>query len=202
MFSGYAGCSRSFARATTGGSPAPRRARSVGPRTRPWSPRSARSTPNTARTTAPCASTPNCGASRLRGFEASGLRGFGASGLRGFGHTVNRKRVARLMRENGIVGRHLRRKKRTTVPDRLAPPAPDLLQRDSTARHLDEKWCGDITYVQVGASWLYVASVIDICSRRVDGRPGDFIGDRPVSSVIQPAGRPTTHLSDQGCCCD
>ncbi|MDJ0345372.1 IS3 family transposase [Streptomyces sp. H10-C2] len=89
--------------------------------------------------------------------------------LRGFGHTVNRKRVARLMRENGIVGRHLHRKKRTTVPDRLAPPAPDLVQREFTARRLDEKWCGDITYVQVGAWWLYVASVIDICSRRVIG---------------------------------
>lgn len=89
--------------------------------------------------------------------------------LRGFGHTVNRKRVARLMRENGIAGRHLRRKKRTTVPDPVAPPAPDLVQRDFTARRLDEKWCGDITYVQVGASWLYVASVIDICSRRVVG---------------------------------
>lgn len=49
--------------------------------------------------------------------------------LRGFGHTVNRKRVARLMRKHGIVGRHLRKKKRTTIPDRLAPPVADLVQR-------------------------------------------------------------------------
>ncbi len=89
--------------------------------------------------------------------------------LRGFGHTVNRKRVERLMRRNGIEGRHLRRRKRTTVPDRLAPPAPDLVQRAFSARELDEKWCGDITYVQVGGSWLYLACVIDICSRRVLG---------------------------------
>ncbi|WP_189827985.1 IS3 family transposase [Streptomyces finlayi] len=89
--------------------------------------------------------------------------------LRGFGHTVNRKRVERLMRINGIEGRHLRRRKRTTVPDRLAPPAPDLVQRDFSARKLDEKWCGDITYVQVGGSWLYLACVLDICSRRVLG---------------------------------
>lgn len=89
--------------------------------------------------------------------------------LRGFGHTVNRKRVARLMRKHHIVGRHLRRKKRTTIPDRLAPPAPDLVQRDFTAGALDEKWCGDITYVQVGASWLYLACVVDMCSRRVLG---------------------------------
>ena len=32
---------------------------------------------------------------------------------------------------------------------------------------MDEKWCGDITYVQVGGSWLYLACVLDICSRRV-----------------------------------
>lgn len=89
--------------------------------------------------------------------------------LRGFGHTVNRKRVERLMRLNGIEGRHLRRRKRTTIPDRLAPPAPDLVQRDFSAGHLDEKWCGDITYVQVGGAWLYLACVLDICSRRVLG---------------------------------
>lgn len=85
--------------------------------------------------------------------------------LRGFGHTVNRKRVERLMRVNRLEGRHLRRRN----PDRLAPPAPDLVQRDFTAARLDEKWCGDITYVQVGGSWLYLACIIDICSRRVLG---------------------------------
>lgn len=89
--------------------------------------------------------------------------------LRGFGHTVNRKRVTRLMRLHDIVGLHLRRKRRTTIPDKTAPPAPDLVKRDFTATTLDEKWCGDITYVQVGSSWLYVASVIDIRSRRVLG---------------------------------
>jgi transposase InsO family protein len=89
--------------------------------------------------------------------------------LRGFGHAVNRKRVERLMRLHRIEGRHLRRRKRTTVPDRLAPPAPDLVQRDFSAGHLDQKWCGDITYVQVGGSWLYLACVLDICSRRVLG---------------------------------
>ncbi|MDF3140234.1 MULTISPECIES: hypothetical protein [unclassified Streptomyces] len=42
--------------------------------------------------------------------------------LRGFGHTVTRKRVPRLMGKNDIVGRYLRKKKRTTIADRLAPP--------------------------------------------------------------------------------
>ncbi len=100
--------------------------------------------------------------------ETYGVRRVHAE-LRGFGQTVNRKRVERLMRRHGIGGRHLRRRKRTTVPDRLAPPAPDLVRRDFSAAHLNEKWCGDITYVQVGGSWLYLACVLDICSRRVIG---------------------------------
>jgi transposase InsO family protein len=89
--------------------------------------------------------------------------------LRGFGHTVNRKRVERLMRINGIEGRHLRRRKRTTVPDRIASPAPDLVQRAFRAGDLDEKWCGDVTYVQVGGSWMHLVRVLDICSRGVRG---------------------------------
>ncbi|MGW4893592.1 IS3 family transposase [Kitasatospora sp. NPDC004240] len=44
--------------------------------------------------------------------------------LRGFGYTVNRKRVARLMRKHRIVGRHLRRRKTTTIPDPIAPRSP------------------------------------------------------------------------------
>ena len=65
--------------------------------------------------------------------------------------------------------RHLRRRKRTTVPDRLAPPAPDLVQRNFFAGQLNEKRCGDITYVQVGGTWLYLACVPDFCSRRALG---------------------------------
>ena len=61
------------------------------------------------------------------------------------------------MREHGIVGLHLRRKKRTTIADPVAPPAPDLVGRDFTAADLDERWCGDITYIQVGSNWLYGA---------------------------------------------
>jgi transposase InsO family protein len=64
---------------------------------------------------------------------------------------------------------NLRRRKRTTAPDRLAPRAPDLVNRVFHAGQLDEKWCGDITYVQVGGTWLYLACVLDICSRRVLG---------------------------------
>lgn len=89
--------------------------------------------------------------------------------LRSRGWKVNRKRVTRLMRINQIVGRHLRRIKRTTIADKTAPPAPDLLMRDFTAKTLNTRWYGDITYIAVGSTWLYLATVIDICSRRVIG---------------------------------
>ncbi|WP_329295826.1 DDE-type integrase/transposase/recombinase [Streptomyces sp. NBC_01455] len=46
---------------------------------------------------------------------------------------------------------------------------PDLVMRDLTADMLNTKWCGDITYVAIGPTWLYLATVIDICSRRVIG---------------------------------
>ncbi|WP_406415688.1 IS3 family transposase [Streptomyces sp. NBC_00873] len=90
--------------------------------------------------------------------------------LQGSGHHVNRKRVARLMRVHRIVGRHLRSRRLTAVPDPVAPPLPDLLQRDFTASGLDQRWCGDITYIWFGSQWLFLACVIDICSRRVLGR--------------------------------
>ncbi|WTO72868.1 IS3 family transposase [Streptomyces sp. NBC_00209] len=89
--------------------------------------------------------------------------------LRESGPVVNHKRVARLMRAAGITGRHLRRGKRTTVQDARAPKAPDLVGRDFTAPRTDVRWCGDITYLPVGNDWMYLATVIDMHSRRVVG---------------------------------
>ncbi|MFF6816039.1 IS3 family transposase [Streptomyces sp. NPDC012403] len=111
--------------------------------------------------------------SEIRQIHADHQGAYGAprvhAELRSRGRKINRKRVSRLMRINHIVGRHLRRKKRTTIQDKTAPPVPDLVMRDFTADVLNTKWCGDITYVAVGSSWLYLATVIDICSRRVIG---------------------------------
>ncbi|MFD0228131.1 IS3 family transposase [Streptomyces hirsutus] len=111
--------------------------------------------------------------SEIRQIHADHQGAYGAprvhAELRSRGRRINRKRVSRLMRINHIVGRHLRRKKRTTIQDRTAPPVPNLMMRDFTADVLNTKWCGDITYVAVGSTWLYLATVIDICSRRVIG---------------------------------
>jgi transposase InsO family protein len=83
---------------------------------------------------------------------------------------VNRKRIERVMREHRIQGLHRRRRVVTTVPDPAAARIPDLVKRDFTASRPDEKWCGDITYVPIGASgFVYFATVIDLYSGRLVG---------------------------------
>ncbi|MFJ8589695.1 IS3 family transposase, partial [Streptomyces sp. NPDC093595] len=87
------------------------------------------------------------------------------------GAACGRRRVARLMRQAGLTGRHRRRRHRTTIPDPHAATRPDLVLRgfrpDPAA--VDTRWYGDITYIATEEGWLYLATVIDIASRRVVG---------------------------------
>ncbi len=85
------------------------------------------------------------------------------------GHRVSRKRVWRLMRVAGLQGRHPRAWKRTTVPGQRPTNAPDLIGRAFSAASVDEKWCGDITYIKTWDGWAYVATVIDLHSRAFVG---------------------------------
>ena len=85
------------------------------------------------------------------------------------GRVVNHKRVRRLMRHHGIVGVHKPAKVRTTIPAEEHPPLPDLIGRRFAPAAPDVAWCGDITYVATGEGWLYVASVLDLGSRRMVG---------------------------------
>jgi transposase InsO family protein len=91
--------------------------------------------------------------------------------LRRGGHRHGRKRVARLMRAAGLHGRIPRRFKPTTIPDPAAAARADLVGRDFTvdAAAVNTRWCGDITYIPTWEGWLYLATVIDIASRRVVG---------------------------------
>ena len=87
-----------------------------------------------------------------------------ASGIR-----CGRKRVARLMRGAGIVGVHRRRYVATTVRDKGATPAPDLVRRDFHPAGPDRLWVADITELPTQAGPLYLAMVLDAWSRRVVG---------------------------------
>ena len=87
------------------------------------------------------------------------------------GQRHGRKRVARLMRAAGLEGREPKRFKRTTIPDPGVDARPDLIRRaftpDPTA--INTRWCGDITYIRTWEGWLYLATVIDLDSRKVVG---------------------------------
>ena len=90
--------------------------------------------------------------------------------LRRRGFCVNHKRTERLMAANGIVATDGRRKKlRTTIPDVTAAPLPDLVRRDFSVGAPGRRTCGDITYIPTGEGWLYLASVLDLGSRRLVG---------------------------------
>jgi putative transposase len=91
--------------------------------------------------------------------------------LRRRGRRHGRKRVARLMRQAGLAGRAAKRWKKTTIPDPAAAARADRIRRDFTAdaRGLNTRWCGDITYIRTWEGWLFLATVIDIASRRIVG---------------------------------
>lgn len=82
---------------------------------------------------------------------------------------VGRKRVARLMKENGLSARTKPRFVKTTDSNHEFPVAPNLLQRDFSADAPNETWVGDITYLDTREGWLYLAVLIDLYSRRVVG---------------------------------
>jgi transposase InsO family protein len=90
--------------------------------------------------------------------------------LRRDGVRVSRKRVARIMRQRGLIGRCRRRSTRTTVPDPEAA-AVDLLKRcfGPGTVEVDRVYVGDITYIWTWQGWAYLATVIDLTSRRVVG---------------------------------
>lgn len=89
--------------------------------------------------------------------------------LRKQGFRVGRKRVARIMRAHDFEGESGRRKIRTTIVDRGATAAADLVKRDFNPTEPDTTWVGDITYLRTGEGWLFLATVIDLFSRRVIG---------------------------------
>jgi len=85
------------------------------------------------------------------------------------GISVGRKRIARLMRAAGLTGISRRKRPHTTQRQEGARPAPDLVDRNFTAEQPDRLWVADITYVPTWAGFLYLAVVLDACSRRVVG---------------------------------
>ena len=85
------------------------------------------------------------------------------------GVPVGRRIVARLMRENGVAAVTRRRRRNLTRPDAGAAAVPDLIRRQFTAPMPGLKLVGDISCFATGEGWLYLATVVDLCSREVIG---------------------------------
>ncbi|MEV5721946.1 DDE-type integrase/transposase/recombinase, partial [Amycolatopsis mediterranei] len=128
--------------------------------------------------------------------------------LRHRGRWHSRKRIARLLRAAGRAGRAPKRWRTTTVPDPAASTPNDLIRRDfaCSANDINTRWCGDITYIHTWEGWLYLATVIDLGSRRVvgwataDHLRTDLIADALNNAVTQRRPEPGVIFhSDRGC---
>ncbi|MEN3124149.1 IS3 family transposase, partial [Janibacter sp. LM] len=89
--------------------------------------------------------------------------------LRDAGWTVSEKTVADSMRRQGLIARRIKRRNGLTRQDKTAPKFPDLLRRDFTADRPNARWVGDMTEIPTAAGKLYLATVIDLYSRRLLG---------------------------------
>lgn len=125
--------------------------------------------------------------------------------LRAAGECVAQKRVARLLREQGLVGTPPRGFKVTTDSRHGQPVAPNHLARQFAVAQPNRVWATDVTYVATWAGWLYLAVVLDLGSRRVVGwalsaRPDRHLVltalDRALTRRRPPPG--LLHHSDRG----
>ena len=125
--------------------------------------------------------------------------------LRAGGGTHGRKRIARLMREAGLVGASRRRGGVTTTRrDQDARPAPNLVDRNVVAAGPNELWVADITFVPTASRFLYLAVVLDAWSRKVVGwaMANYLCGELAVNALEMAIGqrrpRDAIRPSDQG----
>ena len=125
--------------------------------------------------------------------------------LRDEGFRVSDKRIARIMRERKIQGATRRKGFKTTVRDKDARPAPDLVDRNFTASAPNQLRVSDITYVPTWNGFLFLAVVLDVYSRRVVGwAMANHLRTELVLDALNMAlhrRRPTNviHHSEQGC---
>ena len=120
------------------------------------------------------------------------------------GVRVGAKRVARLMRNRSIYGASRRKTTTTTIRDRDARPAPDLVERRFAADAPNQLWVADITYIPTWSGFLYLAVVLDVFSRRVvgwamaDHMRKELVIDALDMAIYRRKPLAVVHHSDQG----
>ncbi len=123
------------------------------------------------------------------------------------GYHFSRHRIGRLMKQAHLVPlRFAKWHPRTTRQRRGAKTAPNLLNQDFNASQPNQKWVGDITYIETAQGWLYLAVILDLYSRRVVGWS---MRDKLDTPLVEDAWHmavinrhPSAHLlhhSDRGC---
>ena len=146
---------------------------------------------------------------RIRTVHVGSRRTYGAprvhADLRAAGERHGRKRIARLMREAGLVGAsHRRGGPVTTRRDKAARPAPDLVDRDFAAEGPNRLWVANITFVPTVAGFVYLAVVLDVFSRKVIGWTmashlrTELVLDALDMAIGQRRPHEVIHHSDQG----
>jgi putative transposase len=124
------------------------------------------------------------------------------------GQTVSENTVAKIMKQEKIAAKTKRKfVPRTTDSRHAHAAAPNLLERDFTAEAPDRRWVADITYVPTDEGWLYVAAVLDLCSRKIVGwSMADHLREELAGEALEmalthrapPASAGLVHHSDRG----
>lgn len=89
--------------------------------------------------------------------------------LKNRGHLINEKRIRRIQRKFGLFATMVRKFVRTTDSNHKFCVYPNLLKEAAASTGLNEVWVADITYVKIQTGFVYVAVIMDKCSRRVVG---------------------------------
>ena len=121
------------------------------------------------------------------------------------GFKVSRWLVRKLMKQEGLVSRQLPQH-RYAKAEKEHLCIPNVLERDFKPTKPNQVWCGDVTYIWSGSSWLYLAVVLDLYSRRVVGfatskSPDSELTKKALRMAYESRGKPKGLLfhSDQGC---
>jgi transposase InsO family protein len=101
--------------------------------------------------------------------------------LRDRGWWINRKRVEKLMKTHGIRARRHYRRVCTTRSDPSLPVASNLLNQQFHFEEINRAWVGDVTYIPTREGWLYLAIIMDLCSRKIVGWATGENNDRALA---------------------
>lgn len=124
--------------------------------------------------------------------------------LKDEGIRCSRNRIARLMRDDGIVARRRKKYKKPVSKQRQTPVAENLLNREFKVHRLDSVWASDVSYFWTRKGWVHLAVVMDLYSRKIIGwSMGDRVDKELTINALRMALdrrglRPVIHHSDQG----